>query len=189
MSNRVLTSMLGIVVSLLVLITLLVTYSEYKLVLGRALPDPYVGALGFIKPIEIEVKGGVAVSTEDFLKRPLFWVERRVIAPVENVENKPVVVSDSLSKVKLLGTYFSNEDGAGVIVGSKDEKKRIPLGGEFLGWKLDKVGVSTATFLKGNELKLLELEHAKSIGEKVLPEDQVGAVSKPRELDSKQPNE
>ncbi len=115
---------------------------------------------------------------EGLAERPLFWISRRPAAEqVAEVSQEPAGRNrrDEFSQVKLEGVYFAG-DNSGVIVTVGEERIRVRLKEELLGWTLVSLDANSAVFARGEqEQRSLQLEHA------LLPKYTATSPSRPRQ--------
>lgn len=99
---------------------------------------------------------------EEIQSRPLFWSSRRAVAAPagqeqaandDAAEKKPGKIRD----VKLTGVFGSG-DSAGIIVTTKSGKRRLLVGEELNGWRLESVTPTKAVFRADESTAELELK-------------------------------
>lgn len=102
-----------------------------------------------------------AEQREEVGARPLFWTSRRP-APRSAADGPegPDARRGQLGKVDILGVFGSGAT-AGVIVKVEDNRQRILLGEELLGWSLEAVHPDRVDFSRDGEQQTLALEQGR----------------------------
>lgn len=163
MKSNALSLMVRLIVVFALLVFVVAAYGAYKM-MNLALPQAYPLASDLISPLQAKTDTTEVVSSDDFVSRPLFWEERRVVE--EEVAEVPKPVNnqrDPFRGVQLLGIYLYG-DQAGVIVNINGVKQRIKMGAEYEGWNLEFMSPDSVVFTKGDENKVILLEHASIAG-------------------------
>ena len=111
-----------------------------------------------------------AVAGEDLAQaivaRPVFWQGRQAYTPAadggdsEKPEKAPR--NSEIDGVALQGVYQAGSK-SGVIVSYKDERQRLQPDEAVAGWTFSKLNGNGATFTYGGAIKVLLLEHARSV--------------------------
>ena len=120
--------------------------------------------------------------------RPLFWESRRPVvkevAAKPTQTDKPTAVGE-LKGVKLVG-LFGGGDTGGAIVLVKGEKRRVLVGQDVEGWRLEEVAADRAVFVSGaaRDEKLL----TKAVPVASAPAQQQAAATRPEQAKPAQPS-
>ncbi|QFU76703.1 hypothetical protein EY643_14155 [Halioglobus maricola] len=142
---------------------LLVAFGAFRVVspsLSAPIP-PSLDSLG------VTVAGGPGELAQEqrveIQSRPLFWPSRRPLEPAAEepltAVNEPTAAKP-LKGVTLKGVFGAGED-AGVIVLSKDRKRRLLVGDSLNGWTLDSVQPTEVRFVDGANEAVLQLNRGK----------------------------
>ena len=159
MKSNALSLMVRLIAVLTLLVFVVAACGTYK-VMSLALPQAHPLASDLTSPIHIDADMTKAISSDDFVSRPLFWEERRVVEEAVVEAPKPVSNQrDPFRGFKLLGIYLYG-DQAGVIANINGIKQRIRIEEEYEGWQLAFMSPDSAVFTKGDENKVVPLEHA-----------------------------
>ncbi len=150
-----------IVLVLLALLLLQFGWGSYR-ALFPPIPDP-------VRPMRdslqvANVQGLSVVSPEQraqIRQRPLFWASRApvVLEPVKpgpDPKEANTAKPGKIENVKLAGVFGGGDTG-GVIVISKGKKRRLAVGEELDGWKLQSVEAFSADFSSGDQQATLAL--------------------------------
>ncbi|MCX2972158.1 hypothetical protein EYC87_00980 [Halieaceae bacterium IMCC8485] len=170
-----------IVLIFLVLLLLQFGWGSYR-ALFPPIPDP-------VRPMRdslqvANVQGLSVVSPEQraqIRQRPLFWASRAPVV-LEPVKPEPEPKKANTAKpgkienVKLAGVFGGGDTG-GVIVISKGKKRRLAVGEELDGWKLQSVEAFSANFGSGDQqatlaLSIVEISQAQASEGQVQPDGQ-----------------
>ena len=170
-----------IVLIFLVLLLLQFGWGSYR-ALFPPIPDP-------VRPMRdslqvANVQGLSVVSPEQraqIRQRPLFWASRSPVV-LEPVKPEPEPKKANTAKpgkienVKLAGVFGGGDTG-GVIVISKGKKRRLAVGEELNGWKLQSVEAFSANFGSGDQqatlaLSIVEISQAQALEGQVQPDGQ-----------------
>lgn len=105
----------------------------------------------------VAVQRVTAEQREEVGARPLFWTSRRP-APGAAADGAAAAAAKrgNLDKVKVVGVFGSGST-AGVIVQVEDERQRMLLGEELLGWTLDAVHQDRVDFSRAGRQETLDL--------------------------------
>ena len=170
-----------IVLVLLVLLLLQFGWGSYR-ALFPPIPDP-------VRPMRdslqvANVQGLSVVSPEQraqIRQRPLFWASRApvVLEPVKpgpDPKEANTAKPGKIENVKLAGVFGGGDTG-GVIVISKGKKRRLAVGEELDGWKLQSVEAFSADFSSGDQqatlaLSIVEISQAPTREGQVQPDGQ-----------------
>jgi len=106
-----------------------------------------------------------ADENSDFVRRPLFWESRR---PIPVAAPTPAVTEDIFADLQVVGIFGSGE-GGGAIVRHKGLVKRLGLGREFEGWRLERVEGTKLVFSTGSAQHVVLLKHAEQARAPVPP--------------------
>ena len=159
MKSNALSLMVRLIVVFALLVFVVAAYGAYKM-MNLALPQAYPLASDLTSPLQVDADMIKAISSDDFVSRPLFWEERRMVEGVAAEVPKPVNNQrDPFREFKLLGIYLYG-DQAGVIANINGIKQRIRVEEEYEGWQLAFMSPDSAVFTKGDENKVVPLEHA-----------------------------
>lgn len=138
------------------------------LVLTKGRPQPLLQAESALQPQALNLLQGAAVTGGPLVERPLFWVTRSPYEPddvlLEDVA--PAQGPSELDEIRLLGIFVGDIGGAGAIVESGKEQRRLELGDEIGNWMLSGMTENTAVFVGPGPdglaaEKVLTLEHAR----------------------------
>ena len=176
-----------IVLVLLALLLLQLIWGSYR-AMFPPIPDP-------VRPMReslqiADVLGLSMASPEQraqIRQRPLFWASRAPVIP-EPAKPKPKPAETKTAKpgkienVKLAGV-FGGGDSGGVIVIAKGKKRRLMVGEELNGWKLQSVEPISAVFNSGDQqvtlaLSIVEISQAQAPENQAPTDDQAAKVQK-----------
>ena len=171
-----------IVLVLLALLLLQFGWGSYR-ALFPPIPDP-------VRPMRdslqvANVQGLSVVSPEQraqIRQRPLFWASRTPVV-LEPVKSEPdskeanAAQPGKIENVKLAGVFGGGNTG-GVIVISKGKKRRLAVGEDLNGWKLQSVEAFSANFSSGDQqatlaLSIVEIAQVQALEEQVPADDKV----------------
>lgn len=165
MRNTVESRLRSVALALTLILLLQVVWSGTRL-LFLSDPEPIAPAAS---ALTIEAPGYRADldagATPDLVARPLFWAGRQPFVPVvasepePEQEAEPEVDDSAIEGLKLLGVYAAGPN-SGIIVSDGKERRRLNINDSVGGWKFTLMSADGAIFEKGDETRLLRLEHA-----------------------------
>lgn len=167
MRNAVESRVRGIALVLTGVLLLQLAWSGARLLLLSE-PDPIDPAASALKIEPPGYRPDVSEGeTPELVARPLFWPGRPPFVPAQPSESPPEPepepepeVDDSVIEgLKLLGVYAGG-DKSGIIVADGGEQRRLSINDSIEGWKFILMSADGAIFEKGNESRMLRLEHA-----------------------------
>lgn len=161
-----------VVLLLFLLLLLQLAYGASRLAI-LATPEPIMPATDSLEVMSsIALDGITAEQRMEIRNRPLLWSGRR---PVENVASLPESEESKdreFKDIKLRGVFGTGES-VGIIALVKGKPRRILLGEEIDGWKLESVENNEAVFAAGSRRQKSSLQLATGQSD--------GNAGKPRE--------
>ncbi|MEP5567937.1 MAG: hypothetical protein ABJN62_08890 [Halioglobus sp.] len=170
-----------IVLALLALLLLQFGWGSYR-AMFPPIPDPVRPMRDSLQVADVL---GLSVASPQqraqIRQRPLFWASRAPLIPVA-VTPKPEpaktneIKPGKIENVKLSGVFGSGDTG-GVIVISKGKKRRLMVGEELNGWKLQSLEPFSALFSSGAQqatlaLSITEISQVQGVEESALTDEQ-----------------
>jgi hypothetical protein len=134
---------------LALLLILQLLYGVVRLALMSAPPPlvPPADALQVVSAIGLDTV--TAEQSNEIRNRPVLWPGRRPVEAVTELAEESNVKQQELEGIKLVGV-FGEGDSAGIIARVKDKVRRIRLGEELAGWRLESVGRNEAVITNGS---------------------------------------
>ena len=167
MRNAVESRLRGIALVLTAILLLQLVWSGARLLLLSE-PEPIAPAASALQIEPPGYRPDVSEGqTPELVSRPLFWPGRQAFVPPQPSEPQPEPVPEpepevddsAIEELKLLGVYAAGPK-SGIIVSDGEERRRLSINDAIEGWKFTLMSADGAIFEKGNESRLLRLEHA-----------------------------
>lgn len=129
-------------------------------------PEPIAPAAESLQVDDIRQSPALGEEPSQYLgARPLFWEGRQAFVPSADTpqvsEAQKVPANTNIDQVALRGVYSSGGE-SGVIVDYKGERQRLRKNESIAGWTFTTLGDDGPVFESGEELRVLELKHARS---------------------------
>lgn len=134
-----------LVVLLTLFLFLQLGYGAFRLAVFSP-PEPVLPAADSLQ-VKTPLKMATVTPEQsgEIRNRPLFWPERRPTEVVAIEAAAMEVTAQELKDIELRGVFGSG-DSVGIIALVKNQSRRIRLGEEVDGWKLESVGTNEAVF-------------------------------------------
>lgn len=126
-------------------------------------PDPIYPAEASLQVDDIRyAMGADDEQSTDLVSRPVFWRDRQAYVPPEEAGDKTPAEeaqgSKSIDDVELHGVYTGATPG--IIISYQGERRRLLLNESIEDWAFTMMSPYGAVFESGEDMRILNLEHA-----------------------------